>query len=71
MSSDEIEHYRQRAADERTRAAASPTHELAQAHLNLAIMYENLVERLGRSAQAQDVLLILRTEQPPRSDTRQ
>ena len=55
MSKDDIGYYRERAATERNRAAASPTAEIAEAHLKLAVMYENLLERLESVGAAQDL----------------
>jgi hypothetical protein len=67
MSKDDIEYYRERAATERNRAAASATEEIADAHLKLAIMYENLLKRLERGGTAQDLQPIPRTvlQSPP------
>ena len=52
MSSDDIEYYRTRAAEERRAAADATQSEVAAIHLELAKLYEALVERpelgLGR-----------------------
>ena len=52
MSSDDIEYYRTRAADERRAAADATQSEVAAIHLELAKLYEALVQqpelRLGR-----------------------
>jgi hypothetical protein len=55
MSKDDIGYYRERAAIERDRAAASRTAEIADAHSKLAVMYENLLGRLERVGAAQDL----------------
>lgn len=59
MSSADIDYYRQRAATERKLAAEAPSDIIADAHLKLATMYENLVERLAPT-EAQDL-----TPSPP------
>jgi hypothetical protein len=61
MSKDDIAYYRERALTERNRATASPTEDLAEAHLKLAKMYENLLERLEREEGAQDLEPLPRT----------
>ena len=55
MSDDDITYYQRRAAVERSRAGDAPTDELRAVHLKLAIMYENLLERLKQSGTAQDL----------------
>jgi hypothetical protein len=55
MSDDDITYYRKRAATERSRATDAPTDELKAVHLKLAIMYENLLDRLDQSGTAQDL----------------
>jgi rubrerythrin len=69
VSKDDIEYYRERAATERNRAAASPTEEIADAHRKLAMMYENLLERLERAGAAQDIEPISRTVAQLHSDS--
>ncbi|MCL6697198.1 hypothetical protein LZ496_00130 [Sphingomonas sp. NSE70-1] len=53
MSSDDIEYYRARAAQERAAAADATQSEVAAIHLELARLYEALAEqpelRLGRA----------------------
>lgn len=51
MSPNDIAYYRQRAADERALAKAAPLPAIADIHLELACMYENIVE-LDQSPQA-------------------
>jgi hypothetical protein len=55
MSGEDLTYYRQRAVTERTRANGAPSKEIAEAHLKLAMMYENLLEGLERAASAQDL----------------
>lgn len=69
MSKDDIEYYRERASTERNRAAVSPTEEIADAHLKLATMYENLLDRLERAEGAQDLEPMPRTAQQSPPDT--
>jgi hypothetical protein len=68
MSSEDIPYYRQRAAAERVRAAEAASPEVAQAHLTLVTMYENLIERMERGEWAQDVDPVPPAAMPIRDD---
>jgi hypothetical protein len=45
MSAAEIEYYRQRASVERSRAEDAPTTQIAKVHLQLAALYQQLIDR--------------------------
>lgn len=45
MGTDDIEYYRGRAATERARSAEAQREDVAEIHLELALMYEALVEQ--------------------------
>lgn len=70
MSQEDLQYYRERAITERNRAATSPSPEIATAHEKLAVMYQNLVERLERSQPTQDlqppahIVQLVRSEAP-------
>ena len=68
MSSEDIAYYRERAATERSRASSAPTDAIAEAHRKLALMYENLLERLERAQTAQDLAPLPHTSQPTPPD---
>jgi hypothetical protein len=53
--SDDIPYYREHAAKARLAAEAANISNVAEAHLKLVIMYENLVDRLLEAQGAQDV----------------
>ena len=69
MSSEDITYYRERVSTERNRAAVAPSEAIADAHLKLAAMYENLLERLEQTAAIQDLEPLPRTDQQSRPDT--
>lgn len=52
MSKEDIAHYHKRITEERDRAAKAKSKDVAQAHLMLVTMYENLVERMERDGAA-------------------
>jgi hypothetical protein len=68
MSSTDISYYRERAAAERARASESTSPEVAQAHVTLVTMYENLIDRLERAEGAQDLEPPAAAGQPGRED---
>jgi hypothetical protein len=68
MSQEDLQYYRERAITERNRAATAPSPAIAAAHDKLAIMYQNLVERLERSQPAQDLQSPARIAQLIRSE---
>ena len=63
MTSEDLDYYSRRIADEHARAAEAPTPEIAAVHEKLAHLYQSLTERLERSPSDQDL-------SPPASNAR-
>ena len=55
MSLEDVDYYRKRAAKAREVARIAATPAIAEAHMKLAIMYENLIERALEAQSVQDV----------------
>jgi hypothetical protein len=72
MYSEDINLYRQRAETERSRATDAPTPEIAEVHLKLASLYEDVIHKMGDPRQLHsDVWPLAHTSQPAQSNTQQ
>jgi hypothetical protein len=67
VSSKDIAYYRERAAVERSRAEDAPTTAIAKVHLQLAALYQNLIDEMSSSAAGQDPALPLHIVPPARA----